>query len=104
MTVTRYIGRTGRYVMLVLFRFPESTFSWIWTLLRKRTTKKAITNFLQRYPELVTRKKVGYRNLYSLSEEGRRVFEEEFMTNETLRLELQKLEEDRMKWAENRNS
>jgi len=95
--MNRRIGRTGYYVLMILYKFKECKFDTIRSFLYWRgITRKSITHFLQRYPELVGRRKDGRFNWYFLTEEGKRLFEEGFMKDQMLRLELERLEEG--KW------
>ena len=99
MIMDRRIGRVGYYTLMILYKFKELKYDMLYSFLRRRgISKKALTLFLHRYPELVGRRKEGRFNWYFLTEEGRRVFEEGFMKDQMLRLELEKLEGGR--WNE----
>ncbi|MGB9623050.1 MAG: hypothetical protein ACPL07_04310 [Candidatus Bathyarchaeia archaeon] len=88
------VGVTGYYVMLLLYRFGELDFSTIHTLLKKRTTRKAIQLFLQRHGDLIKKRKIGFYNRYSLSDQGKQLFETEFLKDEATRMHLRMLEEE----------
>jgi len=96
--MTRRIGRVGWYILMILSKFGECRFDTIRAFLYWRgITKKSIELFLNRYSgNLIGKRKDGRLNWYYLTEEGRRVFEEQFMMDEMLKKELQRLEEG--KW------
>ena len=98
---TKRIGTTGYYIMLLLYKFGELDFSSIRILLKKRTTSKAIVLFLQRHPELIKKRKLGFYNRYSLTDQGKRLFETEFLKDESTRMHLQMLEKEGWsKWSQ----
>ncbi|MGB9683273.1 MAG: hypothetical protein ACPL1I_09900 [bacterium] len=96
----RHLGISGYYTLLILYRFPRIRFDMLYAFLRGKVTRRAVTLFIQHHSELIHKEKDtgGFYNLYSLTSEGRRLLEEEFLKNETLRLDLKRLEGG--KWHE----